>query len=338
MNYYGRRRYYSYRYPRRTFRRAYSSTSRSKRRAIGNYRAAIKQQDKTDVNLNISTKFKAFEGTVGLEDKSVGVYALNIWDLLRRSDFYKSYANMYDQIKINSIRVKLTPVMFRTHSTTNTVANSFYSSYTVVTAWDRTGLSEKQLLLYRDPERPKEKDIGTGVDDGGLYVQLAAKDVATYSSAITKSMSPNSNTAIIRTLYPSTIAEKGLYINTADLQEWYDGFDGNKNRWYGIADPRWVSGDQDVNVPTTIQGQTTTLQIPPYYLNESQFYEKNPSTLHESAQFPFKPTLLVGLLNESYAVRDSEGNLVTINPLAEFNLEADIGVTFRGLRKAPIVA
>ena len=94
-----------------------------KRRAIGNYRAAIKQQDKTDVNLNITTKFKTFQGET--LDFQNGAYALNIWDLLRRSDFYKSYANMYDQIKINSIRVKLTPIMFHTHQTTNVTGSSF---------------------------------------------------------------------------------------------------------------------------------------------------------------------------------------------------------------------
>ena len=55
---------------------------------------------------------------------------------------------------------------------------------------------------------------------------MRGRDVwATLFSAILKSMSPNSNTSILRVLYPSTIAEKGLYINTADLKEWYEGYD-----------------------------------------------------------------------------------------------------------------
>ena len=147
MNYYGRRRYYSYRYPRRSTRRTYSSSSRSKRRAIGNYRAAIKQQDKTDVNLNIMTKIQAHQGTTLQGNFPNGVCPVNIWDLLRRSDFYKSYANMYDQIKINSIRIKLTPLWFRTGTVQNNVLNSLYSSYTVVTAWDRTGLGTEQTKM-----------------------------------------------------------------------------------------------------------------------------------------------------------------------------------------------
>lgn len=335
MNYYGRRRYYV-RYPRRTYRRTWASTARSKRRAIGNYRAAIKQQDKTDVNLNITTKFKTFQGTTLTFQN--GVYALNIWDLLRKSDFYQSYANMYDQIKINSIRIKLTPIMFHTHQTTNVTANTFYSSYTVVTAWDRTGLSENQLELNIDGNSKNSGKIGAAVTEAGLYIKMKGEDVATYSSAITKSMSPNSNTAIIRTLYPSTIAEKGLYINTADLTAWYEGYDAEHVRYYGILDPEFVSGLANVTVPTVTQGQTVNVGTPPYYLQTSQYYNKNPSTLHECPQFPFKPTLLVGLLNEAYTVDNGNNQNIRIEPLAEFNLEADIGVTFRGLRKAPIVA
>ena len=115
---------------------------------------------------------------------------------------------------------------------------------------------------------------------------MRGEDVATYSSAITKSMSPNSNTAIIRTLYPSTIAEKGLYINTADLEPWYEGYDADEVRYYGILNPEFVDGLASVTVPTVTQGQTVALKTPPYYLQTSQFYNKNPSTLHECPQFP----------------------------------------------------
>ena len=41
---------------------------------------------------------------------------------------------------------------------------------------------------------------------------------------------------------------------------------------------------------------------------------------------------------KAYTVDNGNGQNIRIEPLAEFNLEADIGVTFRGLRKAPIVA
>ncbi|OUM68917.1 hypothetical protein PIROE2DRAFT_3308 [Piromyces sp. E2] len=63
-------------------RRTYSSSSRSKRRAIGNYRAALQQKDTTDVNLSISHFFDVFTGTILGDNTKIGAYALNIYDLL----------------------------------------------------------------------------------------------------------------------------------------------------------------------------------------------------------------------------------------------------------------
>jgi hypothetical protein len=338
--YYGRRYYRRYR--RRFGRRAYSSTSRSKRRAIGNFKAALQQKDKTDVSLSISHKFSAFTGKIPLStgedsNEDCGVYALNIWDLLRRSEFYQSYANMYDQIKINSIRIKLTPYSFNVSTPSNIDAGNIYHSYTVVTAWDRTGLSNQQILLQQmNPENINQisEIIGGDNDDYGLYVNLNGQDISTYSSAITKSLNMNSNTNIIRAIYPSNLMEKSLYINTADLEQWYPSFDNINNRYYGFTNPRFVTSkiaqtkdnlNQDIIVP-----------VEPLELVSSDVREQNPCFLVESSTIPFKPTFLVGLLNESYTISTSDGPL-TVKPRVTFNLEADIGVTFRGLRKAPIV-
>ena len=152
--YYGRR--YYRRYPRRSSRRAYTSRSRFARRTRGNQRAAAQQKDQGEVVLNIPSKLSAFNGTINLNvdtpdhyEFSGGVYALNIWDIMRKSEFYQSYANMYDQVKINKVTVKLTPYQFPIVSFgVSQGIRDYYNSYTVVTAWDRTGLSQKQLL-YR---------------------------------------------------------------------------------------------------------------------------------------------------------------------------------------------
>jgi len=47
---------------------------------------------------------------------------------------------MYDQLKINSIRIKLTPMYMSTIAPANTEGSNFIQSYSIVTAWDRTGL------------------------------------------------------------------------------------------------------------------------------------------------------------------------------------------------------
>ena len=91
------RRYYR-RYP--TYRR-----SATIRRAIGNRKAAAQQKDTSRVNLNVQHKFStSYIHQVLTGDNNTfncGVYAVNIWDLLRKSEFYQSYASMYDQVKID---------------------------------------------------------------------------------------------------------------------------------------------------------------------------------------------------------------------------------------------
>lgn len=343
MNYYGRR-YYSRRYPRRSSRRTYSSTSRSKRRAIGNYRAALNQTDCTNVNLSVTHRFSVTNGETEVDGVQFtsGLYALNIFDLLRKSTFYQSYANMYDQLKINSIRIKLTPMYMSTIAPANTEGSNFIQSYSIVTAWDRTGLSQEDIKEFYKDFKHTAPFIGTqnieaneyGKTDG-IYVCLSSERAGTYSSAVTKSMNPNSSASIVRQLYPNTIAEKSQYINTADMDNWYENIESGVNRYYGIINPRYVTGLTQGQFNNT-NNTAVTLEEPPLTATVSNAITRNPCYLLESPLLQFKPTLLVGCLNSPVTV--GTGNQTfTIIPLVNFNLEADIGVTFRGLRKAPIV-
>ena len=50
--------------------------------------------------------------------------AINIYDLLRKCEFYKSYANMFDQFRITSIRVKVTPISWALKSEEGTSDNN----------------------------------------------------------------------------------------------------------------------------------------------------------------------------------------------------------------------
>lgn len=345
MNYYYGRRYYSRRYPRRFSRRTYSSSSRSKRRAIGNYRAALQQTDSTNVNLSITHRFEVTNTTkeIGLNTIPVGLYAINIYDLLRKSTFYQSYANMYDQIKITSIRVKLTPLLMTTSSAENVEARNLVQSYSIVTAWDRTGLSTEDIYESVAEYNHTAPIIGTdnieqnqyGKTDG-IYVILTADRAATYSSAVTKSMNPNSSCTIVRALYPNTMAEKSQFINTADMDEWYGNIEPGINRFYNIRNPRAVSGWQEGEFSNT-NNVNVTLEEPPLSAEVSNAITRNPCYLLESPLLQFKPTLLVGCLNQEITIGTGNDSF-TVTPLVKFNLEADVGVTFRGLRKAPVVA
>ena len=341
MNYYGRRRYYR-RYPYRTSRRAYATSSRSKRRAIGNQRAARQQKDISEVSLSITHKcstsylWKYFSAQTKF---TTGVYALNIWDLLRKSDFYQSYASMYDQVKINSIKIRLTPISWNigTLGTNYAATNTEYRAITVITAWDRTGLSAEQLKLIAqnvvnvDDDNPELVGIlGTDANNDGIYV-VNNEDIGTYSSALTHSLTFGSKSTINRYLYPSNLAEKSYYANTADLDKWYENYDFNKGRFYGIKLPDRVLGirafDDEV-LSDQIIGEVAG----------SPAIDSNPCYIGEDSSVPFKPTLLIGVQSPvpTSTVQALQENTTIVNPVV-FNIEADIGVSFRGLRKARMV-
>lgn len=346
MNYYGsrrsgyRRRAYAYRSGRRASR--YSSSSA--RRAAGNYRAALQQRDQSSINLSIPTSISVSTKEISIHDPFKpdgsqnitlaygGVAAINIFDLLRKSSFYQSYANMYDQFKIDRIRIKLTPSSFSFNS-----QSKVYGSYTVVTAWDRSGLSDEQLLI--NTSNRYDQTFGSGSNSTtrtqGVYLNLSADDIATYSSAITKPVTAGANSSITRSLYPRTTQEKGFYVNTADIDQWYDGI-GENNNWYGV---RNQYGTESNSVTVTDVGSQQG-QVPVYgtiNVIDSKAVHRNPAFIGESPTIPWKPTLLIGLLNKPVEEMGEEGGPAIVNPQMSLYVEADIGVSFRGLRKAPVV-
>ena len=325
---YRRRLYGSTYYGRRNYRKYTSKTGRI---AKGNYRAAQQQKDSTSVNLNVlhkcTTNYTLSANVIDGETVKTGVYALNIWDLLRRSEFYQSYANMYDQVKIDRIRIKLTPVNW----TFNTQANAM-KALTIVTAWDRTGLSDEQVYLTGDVTFGSgNAELGNAGDDDGLYV-LMNDEISTYSSAQTRNLNPGSSISITRMLYPSSMAEKAFYCNTSDLEAWYRNYDPIKNRFIGIPKENIVFAN-----PTAIQQSQANQSVAIGAVSDSPMCKGNPCYILEDPSIPFKPTLLIGVLTSSELAGAEIGENVVLEQPITFNLEADVGVTFRGLRKAKIV-
>lgn len=330
-SYYRRRYYYGYR-PNNSYSRwtRYSSrtTGRTKRRAIGNLIAANSQKDSTQVNLSITHKCSARDFIANLNGSNfrLGAYVINVWDLLRKSEFYQSYANMYDQIKIDSVKVKLTPVQWSFQGTTANVNQAI----TIGTAWDRTGISNENIKIIGIANADTGV-IGTVSDTNGIYLDVTST-LWTYSSLVTRNLNPGSSVNINRAMYPSTIAEKGLYVNTADLKNWYGNYDFNKCRYFGVIKP----GSGQANTQTTLTALHTSYAVP-----------SNPCFIGEDSSIPFKPTLIIGIqggvLNGNANPQDTStfpllGDTRTTDvPPVIFNAEFDVGVTFRGLRKAPIV-
>lgn len=110
--------------------------------------------------------------------------AINLWNQLRLSTYYNNYAPMYDQMKIDKVRLKITGN--QSGSVTANLAPA------VVLAFDRNGLNDGQ--------------------------QVSVSAISTYSSAQLKQWSTGNAFAMYQTIYPSTIMEKGQYIPTASLE------------------------------------------------------------------------------------------------------------------------
>lgn len=328
--YYGRNRY-GYGYGRRTYYNRYNQTKRS----YGNIRAAKQQADQSTVVINIPSKldnvFSQRQNISGVED-SFGVAPINIYDLLRKSEFYLNYANMYDEFKIENIKVKLLPTSW----TRTTGDNSTYSNLTVYTAWDRSGLNDSQLKLItagtynNDPisatdTRTNYQVIGKNGDQDGLYCVIG-EDITTYSSAESRQVNPNTQSTITRWLKPKTINEKSQWLSTSSIRKWYDSYsDGG---FVGIPTYNTTSLGEPIavfNLPTSSNSSSVGI------LKSSSAVQGNPAFLLEDPSISFKPTLLVGL----YPIQDSTA---AVPDIINFNVETEVVVAFRGLRKAKVVS
>lgn len=398
-----RRRYGNYggwRSSRFVGRRSYRTNSRSLRaRARGNQRAANQQADVSDVIINLMNTCvsmvypisnidptgdnAAVEETATKEWVNIGTCAINIFDLLKKSDFFNCYAPMYDQFRITKVQVKITPVKWNTFNQQTSIVNmnahpatvenvevnypdvgakqnfekanneyQYPQALTVVTAWDRTGLDSSQFIkiddwikkrypvVLNDANPPVDQNLQhrqnvidglahvmDGVDGIGnvdatvneYYISTIGDKISTYSSAQTKQLVGGASFNCVRYLYPSSQQEKSLYFNTNDLVEQFDK--NNNSVLYGYDDDIVLDSNRITN------------------------YLSNPNA-------PFKPTLLIGILGDTditncdvvpgYEPEDADPIPAHINYYdkispVKFNLEFDIGVTFRGLRKTQVV-
>ena len=327
--YYGRRRgYYG-------GRRRYYSSSSSSRRSYGNYKSAKQQTDNATFTINIPSQCSIFcqEQNIASHEHVYGVYPMNVYDLLRKSEFYQNYANMYDEFKIENIKIKLMPTSWTT--TTDSTEHRYYNNLTVYTAWDRTGLNDAQLDLITEGQytndaisetdtRKKYSLIGKDGDQDGLYCTVG-DDITTYSSAESRQISVGTNTTITRWLKPKTITEKGQWLSTASLKKWYEKYEEG-----GFKEiPTYIDGDvPDASLSTNLteNGKPTFTLL----TRNSPAIANNPCFIKEDPAISFKPTLLVGLYPKQSA-NDAIPNIV------DFSVETEVVCTFRGLRKSSVV-
>lgn len=309
----------------RTFRMMpYSSRYYRARRQM---RAANEQRDTTEVVLNSSidiscgqtfgfiTNERYSEDVSNLEQdfwKDTGCAALNIYDVLRQSEFYDSYASMYDQVRIDSITAHITALSWVNSNNTVEITNAVSEylspkSLTVITAWDRSGLDEEQI------------ERGT-VNGNSVFYCVIGKDISTYSSAKKKHLGPGNSYEITRYLYPTSQIEKNQFVSTSDLRPQYNR---DNNNDYPYREFKWSK-------------DTTGNRIAKKYITDTKF----PTNIVSNPAVPFKPTLLINVLAgpdpTTVVYNDEEIGVNKLKPTT-FNIEFDIAVTFRGLRYSKVL-
>lgn len=151
----------------------------------GQFKAANQQRDQATMVLNSQVPLNI---AIPVDDTSnFGVF--NLWNVLRTSSFFDNYAGMYDQVKMDSVRIRLTG----SWQEQSEADHSKRIIPTITTAFDRNGFL-----------------------DGNLPEEAA---VLAYSSALAKPWSLGSAFSQTRSLYTSTMQEKSQYIPTSSLKD-----------------------------------------------------------------------------------------------------------------------
>lgn len=235
----------------------YSGWRYSKQRRIsrGNRRAAAQQRDSLSLTLKYSDTITiTSDGTT-----QPPAFRENIYNAVRKSPMYAAFASMYDQFKINSATVHVT------QKSANSAVQTPAAPLLIATAWDRSGIE------YNPTAEALRVETYT--------------DTAQRSSAYSKSALYGSSFKTTRSLYPSTIEEKGQYISTAKLA---------------------LAEDEDVD--------NSNVNIP--------------YSLIESGSYKFKPTFILAVETVAAAANATQ--------IATFDVDYEIVLTFRGLRKIPV--
>lgn len=299
-------------------------------RARNQQRAADQQRDSTTVVVNTNVSFDCGQtmneiysqrGESGWFD--TGCMAINVYDVLKSSEYFQSFSPLYDQVKIDNVRAKIIATNWATSREANDEQkiNEIIKarSYVIVTAWDRSGLSKDQVRF--------DENWDNGVQHRKFYCTIG-KNIDTYSSAKTKHLGPGNAYEIVRQLYPENAYERSQFVSTSLLK--------SQQRRVNTEFFPYNCFYKKV-VPETINENG-------YIYEAYDFDTKYPTNLISDPAIPFKPTLLVNVISgpspyvTNIKEKDPEGfyTLLTIGvnkikPVT-FDVEFEIVCTFRGLR------
>lgn len=285
-----RRRSYNY----LPYKRGYSNGT--KRRAVQTIKAANTQNSTINFAFKINYAFTAkFDSSSGK-----GTAAINVYDVLMKSENFLNLRNMYDTVKVNGVNVRINV----TDADTSISDVSAIKSINIVTAWDKSGLSVGECEFYDSSNNViTDDDYDTG--KAATYLNLIGSKVTGYGSIKKGLLNSYQKFTRYESCWPTTNNEKSLYIPTRMFNDFQTGLDTSTTK---VA----ISGDYTDNVVNDV------LSNP------------NPCIPFENVSVPWKPTLLVGVFKTKINGTSVEqyGSCETV----VFNAEFTIPCTFKGLK------
>lgn len=231
------------------------------------------------------------------------VIGFSIWQAIMSSQFYMNYKRMYDSVKLNGFRCKITG-----NSAASLTLASGLSSVTTAVAWDRNGISGGALRVGVIPPLdtgtlPKTPSPfvrpATTVDSGPARINR----LLSYGSVKQKPWSPGNAFTQYISGYAQTAQETQQWVPTEKLDVTYASkVAGEAVKWH-------------VGFPSGLSSAG-------YRLDVSAADTNVPYT---AGSVPFDPVVMVGVFDVPVANPASD-------PVFTFSVEYKADVSFRGTR------
>lgn len=234
--------------PRRTVPRR----TTAKRRAFGNFASAMQQRDATNIVVNAQEEVRLYVPRGGQEATVVR----NINSLMTTAPMFMNYATMYDQYKLNAVRVGIEMTY---------IGNDLLNSATfpsICTAWDRNGIKPRVIDVNGTPG----------------FLLPVYDTVSSYSSANEKTLYYGSRWGVVRQLDASSMMEKSVYVGTVNTKDVLSN-DNLYNAWnpillMALKCPRAVSVESSVIFQLHYQFDITLRGLRKVVINNAEDFKK----------------------------------------------------------------
>lgn len=112
--------------------------------------------------------------------------------ILRRTPQYTAFSGMFDEFRINGIRIKLTP----NFQVASPATFDSQGRPQIVYAWDRNGVTSELTNPI-----------------------MTFENIASYGSAVTRSMAPGTANHLVTNIYATDLIERAVYMATQQRQQ-----------------------------------------------------------------------------------------------------------------------